>query len=93
MLNKLKILVLIAVMMPLQLLAQFNLSGNVFDKENHEALIGAHISIEELKLVTVSDEFGNFKFENIKTGSYTIEASYVGFKIYKAQLTSTKTPI
>ena len=90
MFKQIKKLVFIAVMMPLQLLAQFNLNGNVFDKENHEALIGAHISIEELELVSVSDEFGNFRFENIETGSYTLEASYVGFKIYKTTVNINK---
>ena len=83
MFKTLKTLALAAVLMPLQLLAQFSLTGNVIDKENHEALIGAHISVKELELVTVSDEFGNFKFENIQKGSYTIEATYVGFKIYE----------
>ena len=63
MFKTLKTLVLITVLMPLQLFAQFSLSGNVIDKENHEALIGAHISLKELNLMTVSDELGNFNFK------------------------------
>ena len=77
-------------MMPLQLLAQFSLSGNVIDKENHEALIGAHISLKELNLMTVSDEFGNFNFKNIEKGTYTLEASYIGFKTYETTINITK---
>ena len=90
MFKTLKTLVLVVVLMPLQLVAQFSLTGNVIDKENHEALIGAHISVKELELVTVSDEFGNFKFENIQKGGYTIEATYVGFKIYETTVNINK---
>ena len=90
MFKTLKTLVLVAVLMPLQLFAQFSLSGNVIDKENHEALIGAHISLKELNLMTVSDEFGNFNFKNIEKGTYTLEASYIGFKIYETTINITK---
>ena len=90
MFKTLKTLVLIAVLMPLQLFAQFSLSGKVIDKENHEALIGAHISLKELNLMTVSDEFGNFNFKNIEKGTYTLEASYIGFKIYETTINITK---
>ena len=74
---------LLAMLLPMNLFAQFNLNGYVVDKENQEALIGTHISIKELKLVTVSDENGHFRFENIQEGSYTLEATYVGFKVYE----------
>ncbi len=90
MFKTLKTLVLIAVLMPLQLFAQFTLSGNVIDKENHEALIGAHISLKELNLMTVSDESGNFNFKSIEKGTYTLEASYIGFKIYETTINITK---
>ena len=74
---------LLAMLLPMNLFAQFNLNGYVVDKENQEALIGTHISIKELQLVTVSDENGHFRFENIQEGSYTLEATYVGFKVYE----------
>ena len=90
MFKKIKTLLFVALFLPLQLMAQFNLNGNVFDKENHEALIGAHISIKELELVTVSDEHGNFTFANIKNGTYTIEATYIGFKIYETIVSINK---
>ncbi len=90
MFKKIKTLFIVALLLPLQLLAQFNLNGNVFDKENHEALIGAHISIKELELVNVSDENGHFKFENIKKGTYTLEATYIGFKIYETNINVNK---
>ena len=81
---------LLAMLMPMQLFAQFNLNGNVVDKENQETLVGAHISLKELNLIAVSDENGNFKFENIKKGNYTLEATYVGFKIYETTVNINK---
>ena len=82
--------IIIAVLMPLNLLAQFNISGKVIDKENHDILIGAHVSLNELNLITVTDENGNFSFENIKKGTYTLEATYLGFKTYSTDIKVTK---
>ena len=83
-------IIIIAVLMPLNLLAQFSISGNVIDKENHEVLIGAHVSLKELNLITVTDNNGNFKFENIKKGTYTLKATYLGFKTYSTDVKVTK---
>ncbi|WBX73448.1 TonB-dependent receptor [Tenacibaculum pacificus] len=55
----------------------FILSGNVVNN-NQEPLVGATITIKELKKGTASDFEGNFKLQ-LSKGTYTIEASYVGF--------------
>ncbi len=83
-------IIIIAVLMPLNLFAQFSISGNVIDKENHEVLIGAHVSLKELNLITVTDNNGNFKFENIKKGTYTLKVTYLGFKTYSTDVKVTK---
>ena len=90
MLKQITTTIIIAVLMPLNLLAQFNISGKVIDKENHDILIGAHVSLNELNLITVTDENGNFRFENIKKGTYTLEATYLGFKTYSTDIKVTK---
>ena len=90
MLKQITTTIIIAVLMPLNLLAQFNISGKVIDKENHDILIGAHVSLNELNLITVTDENGNFRFENIKEGTYTLEATYLGFKTYSTDIKVTK---
>lgn len=90
MLKQITAIIIIAVLMPLNLLAQFSISGNVIDKENHEVLIGAHVSLKELNLITVTDNNGNFKFENIKKGTYTLKATYLGFKTYSTDVKVTK---
>ena len=90
MLKQITTIIIIAVLMPLNLLAQFNISGKVIDKENHDILIGAHVSLNELNLITVTDENGDFSFENIKKGTYTLEATYLGFKTYSTDIKVTK---
>ena len=90
MLKQITATIIIAVLMPLNLLAQFNISGKVIDKDNHDILIGAHVSLNELNLITVTDENGDFSFENIKKGTYTIEATYLGFKTYSTDIKVTK---
>ena len=70
MLKKITAILILAVMMPLNIYAQFTLSGNIIDKENHEPLVGAHISVKELDLIVISDENGYFIFENIRKGIY-----------------------
>ena len=86
MLKQITATIIIAVLMPLNLLAQFNISGKVIDKENHDILIGAHVSLKELNLITVTDENGDFIFENIDKGTYTLEATYLGFKNYSTDI-------
>ena len=90
MFKKITTTVLLALMMPMQIFAQFSLTGNIIDKENHEALVGAHVSLKELNLITVTDENGIFKFENIKNGTYTLEATYLGFKKYSSDVKIVK---
>ena len=86
MLKQITATIIIAFLMPLNLLAQFNISGKVIDKENHDILIGAHVSLKELNLITVTDENGDFIFENIDKGTYTLEATYLGFKNYSSDI-------
>lgn len=90
MLKQITTFIIIALLTPLNLLAQFNITGNVIDKENHDILIGAHVSLKELNLITVTDENGDFKFENISKGTYTLEATYLGFKNYSTDVKVVK---
>ena len=46
--------------------------------------------MKELNIITVTDENGNFRFENIKKGTYTLEATYLGFKTYSTDIKVTK---
>nr|WP_294726824.1 TonB-dependent receptor [Prevotella sp.] len=59
------------------------LKGVVIDKNTKETLIGAVISIEGTDVKAVTDVNGNFSFEGLKDGTYTLYIKYVGYKTLK----------
>ena len=59
------------------------LKGVVIDKNSKETLIGAVISIEGTDVKAVTDVNGNFSFDGLKDGTYTLYIKYVGYKTLK----------
>ena len=59
------------------------LKGVVIDKNSKETLIGAVISIEGTDVKAVTNVSGNFSFEGLKDGTYTLYIKYVGYKTLK----------
>jgi hypothetical protein len=55
------------------------LSGNIKDKTNGEALIGATVLVKELQAGTVTNAFGFYSL-TIPTGAYTVASSFVGYR-------------
>ncbi|MCH2213763.1 MAG: carboxypeptidase-like regulatory domain-containing protein [Flavobacteriales bacterium] len=55
-------------------------SGQVLDKENAETLTGAMIKIVELNKSVYADFDGNFSFQDIPEGDYTIEISFLSYE-------------
>lgn len=64
-----------------------NIKGKVVDLETQAPLIGVNILIKGTNIGTTTDENGEYFFENLKTGTYAISFSYLGYE------TSTKTDI
>ncbi len=60
--------------------AQNKISGNIKDEQTKEILSGVLIYINDLKTGATTDKEGNFKLENIKTGTYLFEISLIGYK-------------
>lgn len=48
------------------------LKGNVVDKNSHETLIGAVVTVEGTNLKAVTDIDGNFQLKGLKKGTYTL---------------------
>lgn len=69
--------------------AQVNLSGHVQNTEG-ESLTGANVVLSESSIGTATDMYGNFNLKNIKTGTFHLKVSYIGFKDYEQELTLTK---
>ena len=76
-----KLQILLLALMPLGLMAQFSLSGNVYDKKTNQPLPGANIVLKNTVRTTVSNLNGVFVFDNLKEGKYTISISYIGYQL------------
>ncbi len=64
------------------------LSGYIKDKESGETLIGAAIYFPELKTGTISNAFGFFS-TSIPDGEHTLQVSYLGYQIFKKNISET----
>ncbi len=58
-----------------------SIEGEILDKENHTFISGANITLSPLQLKIVSDMNGQYKFENIPAGTYTLTISHIGYAI------------
>lgn len=65
--------------------ASGTLQGTIFSESN-EALIGAHVYIPEIAKGTIANALGQFQFQNIKSGKYTVEISFLGFETQKLNI-------
>ncbi|MBF0650896.1 TonB-dependent receptor [Dysgonomonas sp. GY75] len=63
-----------------------NIKGMVCDSENDAELIGASIHINSVNRSGVSDENGEFSFNNIPEGKYLLQISFMGYKSQSKQV-------
>ena len=57
-----------------------NIHGTVTDRVTNEPLTGATIQLSGTTLGTVADMDGKYQFNNLKSGIYTLEIRYIGYK-------------
>lgn len=62
------------------IVAQNKISGNIKDEQTKEVLTGVSVYISDLKTGATTNKEGNYKLENIKTGTYLFEISFIGYK-------------
>lgn len=84
------ILVLVCIFASINIFAQNNISGKIKDKSNSEDLPGVIIYISDLKTGTSTDINGKYKIENIKSGTYLLNVSYIGYKSIIKKITLNK---
>ncbi len=65
--------------LPLFLKGQNILYGNISDALDGSPLVGATISIPELKSGTISDETGHYRINKIPSGDFLVEVRYLGY--------------
>lgn len=72
---------------------EFSLSGTVKDVKNRQVLAGASVQLENSSRVTVTDEFGRFKFDKLSSGEYSVWIRFLGYadKVEKISLSENRT--
>ncbi len=77
-----------ALLLPVLAMAQFTLSGKITDQQTGAALPGATINLENQQN-TVSNAQGVYLFKNLKSGSYSIKITYIGYKTIQKTIAVT----
>ncbi|WP_289290914.1 MULTISPECIES: TonB-dependent receptor [Bacteroides] len=71
-----------------------NIHGTITDRTTNEPLTGATIQLSGTTLGTVADIDGKYQFNNLKSGVYTLEIRYIGYKdIIQKEIKVTHAPL
>ncbi len=73
-------LVIILVLAPIFMIAQYTVSGKIISSEDNAPLPGAHIVIQSKNKSTISDNTGYYEIKNLKEGSYYLRVSFLGME-------------
>jgi len=66
--------------------AQGTVTGTVTDKETGDTFPGVNVVIPQLQIGAATNANGEYTIKNVPAGTYTITASFVGYKKYTAQI-------
>ena len=69
------------------------LSGIVTDKADGKPIIGATITIPDLRKGAITDANGKYLFNNIPKGIYLVQVSYIGYSTLNQRVDFSKTTV
>ncbi|MFY0593704.1 outer membrane beta-barrel protein [Roseivirga sp.] len=76
---------------------KYSISAEVIDSTYKEPLFLANVALRNAKdsllKATVTDEKGRFLLENVANGTYKLNISFVGFKLFQQQITIKDAPL
>ena len=67
------------------------ITGTVTDKADGKTIIGATVSIPDLRRGSITDANGHYSLENLPKGVYLVQVSYVGYATFNQRVDFTKT--
>jgi len=78
------IIAIVVALIPVMVTAQSSriagkIRGQVVNAENGEPLVGANVIIQGTERGTITNQDGRYVIPNVSAGTYSLEASYIGF--------------
>jgi iron complex outermembrane receptor protein len=70
-----------------------SITGTVTDKADGKPIIGASISIPDLRTGTITDVNGHFTVNNLPKGVYLVQISYLGYSTYTEKVDFSTTTV
>jgi iron complex outermembrane recepter protein len=67
------------------------LSGTITDKADGKAIIGATVSVPDLRIGTITDVNGHYTLSNLPKGIYLVQVSYIGYANFNQKIDFTNT--
>jgi len=67
------------------------ITGTVTDKADGKTIIGATVSIPDLRRGSITDANGHYSLENLPKGVYLVQVSYIGYATFNQRVDFTKT--
>lgn len=77
---------LAVLLLPVLVKAQFTISGSISEKSNN-ILPGATIKLKNKSAGTTADKQGKYELTNLKSGTYTLLISYLGYQTIEKNVT------
>ncbi len=71
-------------------MAQIKVSGRVIDAQTLEPLYGANVILEQTNKGATTSLEGAFELNNLRSGTYQLRITYVGYETYRQSLTLTE---
>lgn len=89
--KSLLILIMALLLSPAAIFAQAKASvqGTITDDQTGETLVGATVIVKGTTTGSITDLSGNYAISNLNAGTYTLEASYVGYSSMQKTVTIT----
>lgn len=66
------------------------IKGNVSDSLSSNVLVGASVILNDNEEITSTDQLGNFKFDGLASGTYTIRFTFIGYTSHQVTIMVTE---
>lgn len=81
-----KSLIVLAVLVSTTRVLAAQVQGNIYDSVTSEPVPFAYVHLEEINRATTADRNGEFEFQNVPDGTYTLYVHRIGYREYRVSI-------